>query len=109
MGISVDYSVINAELTELNIMLNDNYVQVAASKLGSEISYSQSDYVDVLLDQVDTIKNIHKIMNGIIEDSMKMLTMARKIYSDGDNQQIVLSGLSSHSLNAINDLPVPVG
>ena len=84
MGISVDYSVINAELTELNIMLNDNYVQVAASKLGSEISYSQSDYVDVLLDQVDTIKNIHKIMNGIIEDSMKMLTMARKIYSDGD-------------------------
>ena len=64
MGISVDYSVINAELTELNIMLNDNYVQVAASKLGSEISYSQSDYVDVLLDQVDTIKNIHKIMNG---------------------------------------------
>lgn len=60
------------------------YVQVAASKLGSEISYSQSDYVDVLLDQVDTIKNIHKIMNGIIEDSMKMLTMARKIYSDGD-------------------------
>lgn len=56
MGISVDYSVINAELTELNIMLNDNYVQVAASKLGSEISYSQSDYVDVLLDQVDTIK-----------------------------------------------------
>ena len=81
MGISVDYSVINAELTELNIMLNDNYVQVAASKLGSEISYSQSDYVDVLL---DTIKNIHKIMNGIIEDSMKMLTMARKIYSDGD-------------------------
>ena len=75
MGISVDYSVINAELTELNIMLNDNYVQVAASKLGSEISYSQSDYVDVLLDQV---------MNGIIEDSMKMLTMARKIYSDGD-------------------------
>lgn len=65
-------------------MLNDNYVQVAASKLGSEISYSQSDYVDVLLDQVDTIKNIHKIMNGIIEDSMKMLTMARKIYSDGD-------------------------
>ena len=34
MGISVDYSVINAELTELNIMLNDNYVQVAASKLG---------------------------------------------------------------------------
>ena len=83
-GISVDYSVINAELTELNIMLNDNYVQVAASKLGSEISYSQSDYVDVLLDQVDTIKNIHKIMNGIIEDSMKMLTMARKIYSDGD-------------------------
>ena len=84
MGISVDYSVINAELTELNIMLNDNYVQVAASKLGSEISYSQNDYVDVLLDQVDTIKNIHKIMNGIIEDSMKMLTMARKIYSDGD-------------------------
>lgn len=84
MGISVDYSVINAELTELNIMLNDNYVQVAASKLGSEISYSQSDYVDVLLDQVDTIKNIHKIMNGIIEDSMKMLTMDRKIYSDGD-------------------------
>ena len=84
MGISVDYSVINAELTELNIMLNENYVQVAASKLGSEISYSQSDYVDVLLDQVDTIKNIHKIMNGIIEDSMKMLTMARKIYSDGD-------------------------
>ena len=84
MGISVDYSVINAELTELNIMLNDDYVQVAASKLGSEISYSQSDYVDVLLDQVDTIKNIHKIMNGIIEDSMKMLTMARKIYSDGD-------------------------
>ena len=84
MGISVDYSVINAELTELNIMLNDNYVQVAASKLGSEISYSQSDYVDVLLDQVDKIKNIHKIMNGIIEDSMKMLTMARKIYSDGD-------------------------
>lgn len=84
MGISVDYSVINAELTELNIMLNDNYVQVAASKLGSEISYSQSDYVDVILDQVDTIKNIHKIMNGIIEDSMKMLTMARKIYSDGD-------------------------
>ena len=84
MGISVDYSVINAELTELNIMLNDNYVQVAASKLGSEISYSQSDYVDVLLDQVDTIKNIHKIMNGIIEDSMKMLTMVRKIYSDGD-------------------------
>lgn len=84
MGISVDYSVINAELTELNIMLNDNYVQVAASKLGSEISYSQSDYVDVLLDQVDTIKNIHKIMNDIIEDSMKMLTMARKIYSDGD-------------------------
>ena len=84
MGISVDYSVINAELTELNIMLNDNYVQVAASKLGSEISYSQSDYVDVLLDQVDTIKNIHKIMNGIIEDSMKMLTMARIIYSDGD-------------------------
>lgn len=84
MGISVDYSVINAELTELNIMLNDNYVQVAASKLGSEISYSQSDYVDVLLDQVDTIKNIHKIMNGIIEESMKMLTMARKIYSDGD-------------------------
>ena len=84
MGISVDYSVINAELTELNIMLNDNYVQVAASKLGSEISYSQSDYVDVLLDQVDTIKNIHKVMNGIIEDSMKMLTMARKIYSDGD-------------------------
>ena len=84
MGISVDYSVINAELKELNIMLNDNYVQVAASKLGSEISYSQSDYVDVLLDQVDTIKNIHKIMNGIIEDSMKMLTMARKIYSDGD-------------------------
>ena len=84
MGISVDYSVINAELTELNIMLNDNYVQVAASKLGSEISYSQSDYVDVLFDQVDTIKNIHKIMNGIIEDSMKMLTMARKIYSDGD-------------------------
>ena len=84
MGISVDYSVINAELTELNIMLNDNYVQVAASKLGSEISYSQSDSVDVLLDQVDTIKNIHKIMNGIIEDSMKMLTMARKIYSDGD-------------------------
>ena len=84
MGISVDYSVINAELTELNIMLNDNYVQVAASKLGSEISYSQSVYVDVLLDQVDTIKNIHKIMNGIIEDSMKMLTMARKIYSDGD-------------------------
>ena len=84
MGISVDYSVINAELTELNIMLNDNYVQVAASKLGSEISYSQSDYVDVLLDQVDTIKNMHKIMNGIIEDSMKMLTMARKIYSDGD-------------------------
>ena len=84
MCISVDYSVINAELTELNIMLNDNYVQVAASKLGSEISYSQSDYVDVLLDQVDTIKNIHKIMNGIIEDSMKMLTMARKIYSDGD-------------------------
>ena len=84
MGISVDYSVINAELTELNIMLNDNYVQVAASKLGSEISYSQSDYVDVLLDQVDTIKNIHKIMNGIIEDSLKMLTMARKIYSDGD-------------------------
>lgn len=84
MGISVDYSVINAELTELNIMLNDNYVQVAASKLGSEVSYSQSDYVDVLLDQVDTIKNIHKIMNGIIEDSMKMLTMARKIYSDGD-------------------------
>ena len=84
MGISVDYSVINAELTELNIMLNDNYVQVAASKLGSGISYSQSDYVDVLLDQVDTIKNIHKIMNGIIEDSMKMLTMARKIYSDGD-------------------------
>lgn len=71
----------------LNIALrsvNDNYVQVAASKLGSEISYSQSDYVDVLLDQVDTIKNIHKIMNGIIEDSMKMLTMARKIYSDGD-------------------------
>ena len=65
-------------------MLNDNYLQVAASKLGSEISYSQSDYVDVLLDQVDTIKNIHKIMNGIIEDSMKMLTMARKIYSDGD-------------------------
>lgn len=52
--------------------------------MGSEISYSQSDYVDVLLDQVDTIKNIHKIMNGIIEDSMKMLTMARKIYSDGD-------------------------
>ena len=84
MGISVDYSVINAELTELNIMLNDNYVQVAASKLGSEISYSQSDYVDVLLDLADTIKNIHKIMNGIIEDSMKMLTMARKIYSDGD-------------------------
>ena len=84
MGISVDYSVINAELTELNIMLNDNYVQVAASKLGSEISYSQSDYVDVLLDQLDTIKNIHKIMNGIIEDSMKMLTMSRKIYSDGD-------------------------
>lgn len=84
MGISVDYSVINAELTELNIMLNDNYVQVAASKLGSEISYSQSDYVDVLLDQVDTKKNIHKKMNGIIEDSMKMLTMARKIYSDGD-------------------------
>ena len=84
MGISVDYSVINAELTELNIMLNDNYVQVAASKLLIEISYSQSDYVDVLLDQVDTIKNIHKIMNGIIEDSMKMLTMARKIYSDGD-------------------------
>ena len=65
-------------------MLINNYVQVAASKLGSEISYSQSDYVDVLLDQVDTIKNIHKIMNGIIEDSMKMLTMARKIYSDGD-------------------------
>ena len=92
MGISVDYSVINAELTELNIMLNDNYVQVAASKLGSEISYSQSDYVDVLLDQVDTIKNIHKIMNGIIEDSMKMLTMARKIYSDGD---IELSDLIS--------------
>ncbi len=84
MGISVDYSVIDAELTELDIMINDNYVQVAASKLGSEISYSQSDYVDVLLDQVDTIKNIHKIMNGIIEDSMKMLTMARKIYSDGD-------------------------
>ena len=84
MGISVDYSVIDAELTELDIMINDNYVQVAASKLGSEISYSQSDYVDVLSDQVDTIKNIHKIMNGIIEDSMKMLTMARKIYSDGD-------------------------
>lgn len=84
MGISVDYSVIDAELTELDIMINDNYVQVAASKLGSEISYSQSDYVDVLLDQVDTIKNIHKIMNGIIEDSMKMLTMATKIYSDGD-------------------------
>ena len=67
MGISVDYSVINAELTELNIMLNDNYVQVAASKLGSEISYSQSDYVDVLLDQVDTIKNIHKIMNALLK------------------------------------------
>ena len=82
MGISVDYSVINAELTELNIMLNDNYVQVAASKLGSEISYSQSDYVDVLLDQVDTIKNIHKIMNGIILIHTELF--ARKIYSDGD-------------------------
>lgn len=58
----------------------------AAGRLGTEISYSQSDYVNILMDEVYILKDIQNIVHGIIEDSVKMLNIAKKIYQDGDIQ-----------------------
>lgn len=50
MAIVVNYSVIDTEIKRLNAMLDDTYVHIAAGRLGTEISYSQSDYVNILMD-----------------------------------------------------------
>ncbi|MCC2219969.1 hypothetical protein LKD28_13225 [Coprococcus sp. CLA-AA-H212] len=86
MAIVVNYSVIDTEIKRLNAMLDDTYVHIAAGRLGTEISYSQSDYVNILMDEVYILKDIQNIVHGIIEDSVKMLNIAKKIYQDGDIQ-----------------------
>ena len=42
--------------------------------------------MNILMDEVYILKDIQNIVHGIIEDSVKMLNIAKKIYQDGDIQ-----------------------
>lgn len=86
MGVKVDYSVIDEAIGSINAMMNDEYIQILTGRLGNEFTYSQSDYVDVLLEAADEIKEINQIVNGLILDAKEMLWLAKHIYSDGDIQ-----------------------
>lgn len=86
MGVVVDYAVVDAAMAEISGMMNDEYIQILAGRLGSEIEYSQSDYVNVLLEAAAEIKEINQIVNGLMLDAKEMLRLAKHIYADGDVQ-----------------------
>lgn len=86
MGVVVNYSVIDEGISTINKLMNDVYIQSLVGKLGTEFTYSQSDYVNVLLEEAEKIKEINQIVNDLMLDTKEMLRLAKHIYSDGDVQ-----------------------
>ena len=81
---SVDYSVLDSAMINVQSILNDPYVSVTLGRLKAEFEYSQSDYVSMLCELTDNMESINGIVNDLLLKSKYMLQMAKKIYSDAD-------------------------
>lgn len=93
MGIVVDYSVIDEATAKINQIMNDVAVQKVVGELQTKFTYSQSDFVELLKDEAEKMREINQLVNDLMYDTREMLHLAKIIYEDGDAQMSnIISG-----------------
>ncbi len=85
----IDYAVIDESINNIQNLIDDSYVSDEINKIKSLFEYSNSEYVNIIKNEILSIENINQKIVALMSASNEMLKMAKTIYQNLDADMAV--------------------
>ena len=85
----IDYAVIDESINNIQNLIDDSYVSDEINKIKSLFEYSNSEYVNIIKNEILSIENINQRIVALMSASNEMLKMAKTIYQNLDADMAV--------------------
>ena len=87
--VQIDYAVIDDSINNIQNLIDDSYVSDEISKIKSSFEYSNSEYVNIIKNEILSVENINQKIVALMSASNEMLKMAKTIYQNLDADMAV--------------------
>lgn len=87
--VQIDYAVIDDSINNIQNLIDDSYVSDEISKIKSSFEYSNSEYVNIIKNEILSIENINQRIVALMSASNEMLKTAKTIYQNLDADMAV--------------------
>ncbi len=85
----IDYAVIDESINNIQNLIDDSYVSDEINKIKSLFEYSNSEYVNIIKNEILSVENINQKIVALMSASNEMLKMAKTIYQNLDADMAV--------------------